>query len=215
MIKAVIFDLDGTLLNTLEDLANASNFALRSCGYNEHPIKDYIRFVGSGRYILMKRILPEEDKNNEEAIKKVLKLFDEYYGEHMHDTTKPYDGIYELIKELKIKNIKLAVVSNKPDEFAGETVNRYFENDFEITYGQRPNHAVKPDPKTVYEVMEYLNVTKEECIYVGDSDVDMKTAQNAGVKSIGVAWGFRGEEELKSAGADYIIRTPQELVNLL
>ena len=105
MIKAVIFDLDGTLLNTLEDLANASNFALRSCGYNEHPIKDYIRFVGSGRYILMKRILPEEDKNNEEAIEKVLKLFDEYYGEHMHDTTKPYDGIYELIKELKIKNI--------------------------------------------------------------------------------------------------------------
>ena len=195
MIKAVIFDLDGTLLNTLEDLANASNFALRSCGYNEHPIKDYIRFVGSGRYILMKRILPEEDKNNEEAIEKVLKLFDEYYGEHMHDTTKPYDGIYELIKELKIKNIKLAVVSNKPDEFAGETVNRYFGNDFEITYGQRPNHAVKPDPKTVY--------------------VDMKTAQNAGVKSIGVAWGFRGEEELKSAGADYIIRTPQELVNLL
>lgn len=215
MIKAVIFDLDGTLLNTLEDLANASNFALRSCGYNEHPIKDYIRFVGSGRYILMKRILPEEDKNNEEAIEKVLKLFDEYYGEHMHDTTKPYDGIYELIKELKIKNIKLAVVSNKPDEFAGETVNRYFGNYFEITYGQRPNHAVKPDPKTVYEVMEYLNVTKEECIYVGDSDVDMKTAQNAGVKSIGVAWGFRGEEELKSAGADYIIRTPQELVNLL
>ena len=133
MIKAVIFDLDGTLLNTLEDLANASNFALRSCGYNEHPIKDYIRFVGSGRYILMKRILPEEDKNNEEAIEKVLKLFDEYYGEHMHDTTKPYDGIYELIKELKIKNIKLAVVSNKPDEFAGETVNRYFGNDFEIT----------------------------------------------------------------------------------
>ena len=126
MIKAVIFDLDGTLLNTLEDLANASNFALRSCGYNEHSIKDYIRFVGSGRYILMKRILPEEDKNNEEAIEKVLKLFDEYYGEHMHDTTKPYDGIYELIKELKIKNIKLAVVSNKPDEFAGETVNRYF-----------------------------------------------------------------------------------------
>ena len=215
MIKAVIFDLDGTLLNTLEDLANASNFALRSCGYNENPIKDYIRFVGSGRYILMKRILPEEDKNNEEAIEKVLKLFDEYYGEHMHDTTKPYDGIYELIKELKIKNIKLAVVSNKPDEFAGETVNRYFGNDFEIKYGQRPNHAVKPDPKTVNEVMEYLNVTKEECIYVGDSDVDMKTAQNAGVKSIGVAWGFRGEEELKSAGADYIIRTPQELVNLL
>ena len=215
MIKAVIFDLDGTLLDTLEDLANACNYALRSCGYKEHAVKDYVRFVGSGRYILMKRILPEEDKNNEEAIEKVLKLFDEYYGEHMHDTTKPYDGIYELIKKLKIKNIKLAVVSNKPDEFAGETVNRYFGNEFEITYGQRPNHAVKPDPKTVYEVMEYLNVTKEECIYVGDSDVDMKTAQNAGVKSIGVAWGFRGEEELKSAGADYIIRTPQELVNLL
>ena len=215
MIKAVIFDLDGTLLNTLEDLANASNFALRSCGYNEHPIKDYIRFVGSGRYILMKRILPEEDKNNEEAIEKVLKLFDEYYGEHMHDTTKPYDGIYELIKKLKIKNIKLAVVSNKPDEFAGEVVKKYFDDKFEITYGQRPNHAVKPDPRTVYEVIDYLKVSKEECVYVGDSDVDMLTAKNANVKSIGVAWGFRGEDELINAGANHIIQNPNELLELI
>lgn len=215
MIKAVIFDLDGTLLNTLEDLANASNFALRNCRYKEHSIEEYIKFVGSGRYILMQRILPKEYKNNKKVIEKVLELFDEYYSKHMHDATKPYDGIYGLIKNLKVKNIRLAIVSNKPDEFVGKTVNKYFGNDFEIVYGQRFNHAVKPDPKTVYEVMDYLNVTKDECIYVGDSDVDMKTAQNAGIKSVGVAWGFRGEQELISSGANYIIKNPQELLSLL
>ena len=215
MVKAVIFDLDGTLLDTLEDLANACNYALRSCGYKEHLVKDYVRFVGSGRYILIQRIVPEEYKENKDVINKVLALFDEYYGEHMIDNTKPYDGIDDMIQSLKERNIKLAVVSNKPDEFAGDVVKKYFGDDFEITYGQRPNHAVKPDPRTVYEVIEYLNINKEECIYVGDSDVDMNTATNAEVKSVGVAWGFRGSEELKKAGADYIIEKPSELLDIL
>lgn len=177
MIKAVIFDLDGTLLDTLEDLANACNYALRSCGYKEHAVKDYVRFVGSGRYVLIQRILPEADRENKDIINKVLAFFDEYYGEHMLDTTKPYDGISGMIDELKKNNIRLAVVSNKPDEFAGEVVKKYFDDKFEITYGQRPNHAVKPDPRTVYEVIDYLKVSKEECVYVGDSDVDMLTAK--------------------------------------
>lgn len=215
MIEAVIFDLDGTLLDTLEDLANACNFALRSCGYKEHPVKDYVKFVGSGRYILIQRILPEEYKDNKEVISKVLSLFDEYYGEHMIDNTKPYEGINDMIQALKEKDIKLAVVSNKPDEFAGDVVKKYFRDDFEITYGQRPNHAVKPDPRTVYEVIDYLKVNRNECLYVGDSDVDMNTATNAGVESVGVSWGFRGEEELKKAGADYIIQKPSELLDIL
>ena len=215
MIKAVIFDLDGTLLDTLEDLANACNYALRSCGYEEHAINEYVKFVGSGRYVLIQRILPEIYRENEVVINKVLALFDEYYGDHMLDTTKPYEGIDNMIDGLKKNNIKLAVVSNKPDEFAAEVVKKYFGDKFEITYGQRVNHAVKPDPRTVYEVIEYLKVGKEECIYVGDSDVDMITAKNANVKSVGVAWGFRGEEELISAGANHIIHNPNDLLKLI
>ena len=215
MVKAVIFDLDGTLLDTLEDLANACNYALKSCGFNVHDVKDYIKFVGNGRYKLIERIVPDKYKEDKEVIDKVLGLFDEYYEEHMVDMTKPYDGIMKMIEDLKEKNIKIAVVSNKPHEFAGEVVERYFGDAFEITYGQRPNHPTKPDPKTVYEVIELLNVEKNECIYVGDSDVDVNTAKNAGVKSVGVSWGFRGEEELREAGADYIIRNPIELIELL
>ena len=215
MIKAVIFDLDGTLLDTLEDLANASNYALETCGFKTHPVNDYKRFVGSGRYKLIERIVPDEHKNNEEIIERVLGFFDEYYGEHMVDMTKPYSGIIEMLEELKEREIKLAVVSNKPHEFAGKVVKRYFGNIFEIAYGQRPNHPTKPDPKTVYEVMNVLGVSNDECIYVGDSDVDISTARNAEVKSVGVAWGFRGTGELEAAGADYIIHNPKELIKLL
>lgn len=215
MVKTVIFDLDGTLLNTLEDLANACNYALRKCNFKVHPVKDYVRFIGSGRYILIQRILPQEYRNNREVVKKVLELFDEYYTKHMLDMTTPYKGILELINEMKNKNIKLAVVSNKPHEFIESIVKKYFGDSFDIAYGQRLNHPVKPDPKTVYEVIQYLNATKEECLYVGDSDVDMHTAQNAGVKSVGVAWGFRGSDELKKAGADFIINSPEELLKII
>lgn len=215
MIKAIIFDLDGTLLDTLEDLANACNYALKVCGFKTHDTYEYIRFVGNGRYKLIERIVPKEYKNSEDIINNVLKLFDKYYGEHMIDMTKPYDGIYEMLEELNKKDIKLAVVSNKPHEFAEDVVKKYFEDTFEITYGQRANHPTKPDPKTVFEVIESLKVDKSECIYVGDSDVDVHTAKNAEVKSVGVAWGFRGAEELREAGADYIIENPSELIKLV
>ena len=215
MIKAVIFDLDGTLLDTLEDLANACNYALKSSVFETHDIKDYTRFVGNGRYKLIERIVPDKYKQDKEIINNVLRLFDTYYGEHMVDMTKPYDGIIEMIEELKERNMKIAVVSNKPHEFAEDVVRRYFGDSFEITYGQRPNHPTKPDPKTVYEVMESLNIKEDECIYVGDSDVDVNTAKNAGVKSVGVAWGFRGEGELREAGADFIIKTPIELLKIV
>lgn len=215
MIKAIIFDLDGTLLDTLEDLANACNYALRTCGFKEHPVNDYVRFVGDGRYVLIKRIVPEIERENEEVINKVLSYFDEYYGEHMIDMTKPYDGIIEMIDELKSKNIKLAVVSNKPHEFAVEVVKKYFDNKFDITYGQRENYPTKPNPATVDEVINLFKVCRNECLYIGDSDVDMKTAINAKVKSVGVAWGFRGIKELLEAGADYIINNPQEVFNVI
>lgn len=215
MIKAVIFDLDGTLLDTLEDLANACNYALTTCGFNIYNVSDYTKFVGNGRYKLIERILPIEYKENKKVIDRVLSLFDEYYGEHMLDMTNPYDGINEMLKLLEENKVKLAVVSNKPHEFAEDVVKKYFGDTFEITYGQRPNHPTKPDPKTVYEVIESLGVDKNQCIYVGDSDVDINTAKNAGVISVGVAWGFRGTGELEKAGANYIINNPIELIKLV
>lgn len=215
MIKAAIFDLDGTLLNTLEDVVNACNYALKKCNFKTHSIEEYKVFVGDGRSKLIERIVPDEYKGNDEVKNKVLRLFDEYYSGHMLDMTKPYEGICEMLKSLKEKGIKLAVVSNKPDEFVGGIVKKYFGDTFEIVHGQRTNYPVKPDPTTVYEVIEYFGIKLNESIYVGDSNVDIYTAKNAKVKSIGVAWGFRGEEELREAGADYIVYDSNEITELI
>lgn len=215
MIKAAIFDLDGTLLNTLEDVVNACNYALKKCNFKTHSIEEYKVFVGDGRSKLIERIVPDEYKGNDEVKNKVLRLFDEYYSGHMLDMTKPYEGICEMLKSLKEKGVKLAVVSNKPDEFVGGIVKKYFGDTFEIIHGQRTNYPVKPDPTTVYEVIEYFGIKLNESIYVGDSNVDIYTAKNAKVKSIGVAWGFRGEEELREAGADYIVYDSNEITELI
>ena len=211
--KAVIFDLDGTLLDTLADLAASLNAVLTRHGYGPQPLHAVRRYLGNGAERLCRLALPKSVK--EEEFQTIFNEFKAYYKDHCHIATKPYDGISGMIDELKKNNIRLAVVSNKPDEFAGEVVKKYFDDKFEITYGQRPNHAVKPDPRTVYEVIDYLKVSKEECVYVGDSDVDMLTAKNANVKSIGVAWGFRGEDELINAGANHIIQNPNELLELI
>ena len=215
MIKAAIFDLDGTLLNTLEDVVNACNYELKKCNFKTHSIEEYKVFVGDGRSKLIERIVPDEYKGNDEVKNKVLRLFDEYYSGHMLDMTKPYEGICEMLKSLKEKGVKLAVVSNKPDEFVGGIVKKYFGDTFEIVHGQRTNYPVKPDPTTVYEVIEYFGIKLNESIYVGDSNVDIYTAKNAKVKSIGVAWGFRGEEELREAGADYIVYDSNEITELI
>ena len=215
MIKAAIFDLDGTLLNTLEDVVNACNYALKKCNFKTHSIEEYKVFVGDGRSKLIERIVPDEYKGNDEVKNKVLRLFDEYYSGHMLDMTKPYEGICEMLKSLKEKGVKLAVVSNKPDEFVGGIVKKYFGDTFEIVHGQRTNYPVKPDPTTVYEVIEYFGIKLNESIYVGDSNVDIYTAKNAKVKSIGVAWGFRGEDELREAGADYIVYDSNEIAELI
>ena len=215
MIKAAIFDLDGTLLNTLEDVVNACNYALKRCNFKTHSIEEYKVFVGDGRSKLIERIVPDEYKGNDEVKNKVLRLFDEYYSGHMLDMTKPYEGICEMLKSLKEKGVKLAVVSNKPDEFVGGIVKKYFGDTFEIVHGQRTNYPVKPDPTTVYEVIESFGIKLNESIYVGDSNVDIYTAKNAKVKSIGVAWGFRGEEELREAGADYIVYDSNEITELI
>ncbi len=214
MYKAVIFDLDGTLLNTIEDLANACNYALELCEFPTHNIEAYKAFVGDGRYKLIERIVPL-NQNSPEVINEVLALYDKFYEAHMLDVTRPYEGIINLLDCLIERGIKLAVVSNKPHEFTVEVVQHFFNDRFQIAFGQRANYPTKPNPATVFEVMEEFKVNSEECIYVGDSNIDIKTAKNARLKSVGVAWGFRGKEELMAEGADFIVSTVEELMDLI
>ena len=214
MINSIIFDLDGTLLNTIEDLANACNYALTTLGYKTHEVEKYKTFVGNGRYKLVERMLPE-DKRSIENIEKALELFDSYYEKHMIDMTKPYDGIMEMLDCLINRGINIAVVSNKPHEFTTEVVKNYFGNRFEVVYGHKKNTKEKPDPWAVLEVIDEFKVNKDECLYVGDSEIDINTAKNAGVKSVGVEWGFRGKGELESAGANYIVNKPEQILEIL
>lgn len=214
MFKVAIFDLDGTLLNTLEDLANACNHALNKFSFPTHNIEEYKKFIGNGIYKLVERAVPN-NKKDKETVDKVLKTFSDYYNEHMIDMTKPYDGIVELLDELRAKGIKLAVVSNKKHEFTIEIVKKYFGDRFDIVFGHRENYKEKPDPTSVLEVIEKLNILKSECIYIGDSNVDILTAKNAGVKSVGVSWGFRDTEELANEGANYLADNNIELLNII
>ncbi len=214
MYKAVIFDLDGTLLNTLEDLANACNYALGKYNFPSHQAEEYKKFIGDGRLKLIERITPQDHKS-QEVINNLVAFFDEYYEAHMIDMTKPYNGIIELLDYLNEKGLKLAVVSNKPHEFTTEVVRNFFGDRLHIVFGQRPGSPTKPNPAAVFEAIEGLNVTPQECIYVGDSNVDIRTAKNAGVKSAGVLWGFRTREELEAEGADFIVSTVEELKELI
>ena len=160
----------------------------------------------------MERALPM-DKKDGETVDKVLTEFKKYYEKHKSDFTKPYDGIEELLIALKETGIKTAVVSNKPHEFAVEIVERYFGKSFDIVFGKREGYLAKPDPTTVIETLNYFKCKKEEAVYIGDSDVDMFTGKNAGLFSIGVAWGFRGARELSAAGANKIVYTSEELLS--
>lgn len=214
MIKSIIFDLDGTLLNTIEDLANACNYALTVLGYETHEVEKYKTFVGNGRYKLVERILPEDSRNSKN-IEKALELFDDYYEKHMIDMTRPYDGIMSMLDNLIDKGINIAVVSNKPHEFATEVVKKYFGDKFKVVYGHMKNTKEKPDPWAVLEVIREFNVDKDECLYIGDSEVDINTAKNAGVKSVGVEWGFRGRGELEAEGATYIVENPEQILEIL
>ncbi len=214
MFKVVIFDLDGTLLNTLDDLANACNYALNKFSFPTHNVEEYKKFIGNGIYKLVERAVPN-NKKDKETVEKVLETFSDYYNEHMIDMTKPYDGIVDILDELRAKGIKLAVVSNKKHEFTIEIVKKYFGDRFDIVFGHRENYKEKPDPTSVLEVIEKLNILKSECIYIGDSNVDILTAKNAGVKSVGVSWGFRGREELANEGANYLADNNIELLNII
>lgn len=211
--KAVIFDLDGTLLDTLADLANASNRALERLGYPTHPVEAYRMFVGDGARKLCERMLPAQARTDGE-IEQARRLFDLEYQGHLFDCTRPYPGIEELLDALQGQGILLGVVSNKPDAFVQAIVRRYFPNRFPAVAGQQGGR-VKPDPSGVNEVLRRFSLSPEQTLYVGDSGVDMQTAKNARTHSCGVSWGFRGREELEQAGAEFVIDHPLELPAVL
>ncbi len=213
MIRAVLFDLDGTLLNTLEDLADAVNFALQQEGYPTHPLEKYKYFVGSGVHNLLLRALPA-CHSTDEAAHKLRVHFNAYYGLHSKDKTRPYSGIIELLEQLQARGIKTAVITNKYDAAAQALVREYFGPLILATFGQKEGVPIKPNPAQVLQAMHNFGVAPEECLFVGDSDVDMLTGTNAGNIPVGVLWGFRTKEELLSSGAKQIVSHPKQILDL-
>jgi len=208
MKNTVIFDLDGTLLDTLEDLKDAVNFAMRNCSFPERSIEEIRRFVGNGVRVLVKRAVPE---NTPEAdYEKAYSLFRDYYKENMERHTRPYDGIGEMLDSFKRAGIKMAIVTNKADFAAIPLCKKMFPQ-VDIVIGTSESVIPKPDPCGVYKALEMLSSKKEDAYYVGDSEVDAQTAFNSGLDLISVLWGFRTKNELEKFGVEFFVNTPSEL----
>lgn len=215
MKKLVIFDLDGTLLNTIADLAAATNYALQACGYLTHDTDAYRFFVGNGINKLFERALPEGTRSKENVLK-IRSLFVPYYNEHNADLSRPYPGIENLLETLQEKGYMLAVASNKYHEATQKLIKQYFPRiNFLAILGQRENIPAKPDPQVVYEIMEKAGVERNEVVYIGDSSVDMQTGANAGVTTIGVCWGFRPRTELEAYNPSLIAEQAEDILHFL
>lgn len=216
MTKLIIFDLDGTLIDTRTDIANACNHALEQCGFPQRDIEEYNMLVGRGIDNLFRGAMPASEVN-EENVARMRSLFVPYYNEHGCDWTRPYDGIMDILEVLKDKGLHFAVASNKYQEGTQALVEKFFgKYDFVKILGQREGRPIKPDPQIVEEAMEGVpGIRKDEVIYVGDSNVDMETGINAGVRTIGVTWGFRTREELQAYSPHALIDHPMQLVEFI
>ena len=213
MIKLCIFDLDGTLVNSLKDLAEAMNHAIGICGFPPHPVEEYRRMVGSGVSVLADRAAGGSEKLTAEMRETVLAEFAAYYSAHCLDNTLPYEGIPEMLDSLGSSGILYAVNSNKNDSFSKTIVNSLFpKHSFAEIWGKRDGCGRKPSPDGVNGIISLLGVERNEVIYIGDSDVDVLTAGNAGIRFCGVSWGFRGTQELLSAGAVFVAETPDDIL---
>lgn len=212
MHKLVIFDLDGTLVNSLDDLGNACNKALEMFGFPPHPMDSYRYFVGNGVPMLIRRALPESTRT-EECTAKVKKEFDRIYGSAYNVCTRPYEGIADTLEKLSANGVLTAVLSNKPDNFTKAIISDMFgENTFNLVAGKKDGVPPKPDPAAALSIMESLGVLPLKTLFAGDSAVDMQTAKNAGCRSIGCTWGFRPLSELLENNADYIADTPEQIL---
>ena len=206
----VIFDLDGTLLNTIDDLADAGNHVCAARGWPVHTVDAYKRMVGNGIPKLVERFAPAGTDG--ETLAGALAEFSAYYDAHKEDKTAPYPGIAELLAALKGQGVRLAVLSNKAHALAGPVVEHYFPGVFDVVQGALPDAPVKPDPTLLRRLMEQMGAEPEHTLFVGDSNVDVLTGKNGGLTVAGVLWGFRDRQELEGAGADYVIARPEELL---
>lgn len=213
MIKALIFDMDGTVLNTIEDIKIAVNVALKQKGLEEKHVDDIKKAVGHGALRLIKNVCPSNFSDQE--INDVFDIYQAYYQKHSSVFTAPYEGIIDLLKILKQKGYKLAVVSNKFESLVSGLNESYFENLFDITIGEVNGIPIKPAPDMLLKALKLLEVDRKEALFIGDSDVDMDTAYNAHMISVGVTWGFRDEVLLKKHHAHYIIHQPLELLDVI
>lgn len=211
--KLAVFDMDGTILNTLEDLADSTNYALKANGLPERTIDEVRRFVGNGIRLLIERAVPTD--TDKKLTDKVFDTFKEYYKTHCAVKTRPYDGIKDVLLELRKAGCLTAVVSNKADFAVQDLCKDYFDNLFDFAISEREGIKKKPAPDSVFEVLSKLNVEKDNAVYIGDSDVDFATSVNAGMDVIMVGWGFRDEEFLREKGAKRIIKQPSEILDII
>ena len=210
----VIFDLDGTLINSLEDIADACNRTLARYGCPTHPLVAYRYFVGNGAAKLVERAAPAELRGTE-LLRLLQQDYNRDYLQNNAVKTRPYEGVPEAVERLKRAGITVAVLTNKPDDTAGPVMERYYPGVFPVVRGGLPGVPLKPDPAPVHALMEQLGARPESTLFVGDSNVDIQTAKNSGIAGCGVLWGFRTREELEREGADYIARTPEELLAII
>ncbi len=211
--QTIIFDLDGTLLNTIDDLANSVNYVMKSNGWPEHSVSKIQSYVGNGIYKLIERSVPVNEPT--EKIEKAYEQFREYYKVNSSIKTRPYEGIMELLNELKMRGYHLAIVSNKADFAVIELADYYFKDLFDIAIGERKDVPRKPAPDMVKRVIKQLEVNKESVLYVGDSEVDYDTAINAELDCVLVSWGFRSKKELEKLNCKRLIDQPSELLHFL
>ncbi|MDE6568395.1 MAG: HAD family hydrolase [Lachnospiraceae bacterium] len=209
----VIFDLDGTILNTLEDLADSLNVILDRYGYPQRTLSEVRGFVGNGIRLLVKHAMPEG--SSETALDQLHQDFIQYYQQHCMDKTRPYEGIPELLQEVRNRGYYTAVVSNKADQAVKTLCDKYFAGLFDITVGERDGISRKPAPDSVNEILSSMQVVREKAVYIGDSDVDIATAQNAGMDGITVSWGFKDSDFLQKMGAKCLVSAPEEILDLL
>lgn len=213
MIKAVIFDLDGTLIDTLDDLKDSMNFVLSEFGFSVRTKEEIRSFIGNGLGMLAKRALPQSCDDN--TVKEVTIRLKEYYALHSRIKTKPYDGIFECLDAIKQRGIKCAVLTNKLESAAKSLCDDFFSGYFDTVCGDNGTDRLKPAPDGIERIAEQFNIKKDEMLYIGDSEVDAETAINASVNSVGVLWGFRDKDILEKCGFDEIAGEVSDIVNII